>query len=75
MGGVILLAAMVLSTVATGVLAEEVKTWDIVPTNRNANENYHVTLNYLNSRPESYANVDTTLRATFPRWINASTNL
>lgn len=55
----ILLAAMVLSTVATGVLAEEVKTWDIVPTNRNANENYHVTLNYLNSRPESYANVDT----------------
>lgn len=67
MGGVImktskiLLAAMVLSTVATGVLAEEVKTWDIVPTNRNANENYHVTLNYLNSRPESYANVDTNL--------------
>lgn len=57
----ILLAAMVLSTVATGVLAEEVKTWDIVPTNRNANENYHVTLNYLNSRPESYANVDTNL--------------
>ena len=67
MGGVImktfkiLLAAMVLSTVATGVLAEEVKTWDIVPTNRNANENYHVTLKYLNSRPESYANVDTNL--------------
>lgn len=67
MGGVImktskiLLAAMVLSTVATGVLAEEVKTWNIVPTNRNANENYHVTLNYLNSRPESYANVDTNL--------------
>lgn len=67
MGGVImkiskiLLAAMVLYTVATGVLAEEVKTWDIVPTNRNANENYHVTLNYLNSRPESYANVDTNL--------------
>ena len=57
----ILLAAMVLSTVATGVLAEEVKTWDIVPTNRNANENYHVTLKYLNSRPESYANVDTNL--------------
>ena len=57
----ILLAAMVLSTVATGVLAEEVKTWDIVPTNRNANENYHVNLNYLNSRPESYANVDTNL--------------
>lgn len=67
MGGVImktfkiLLAAMVLSTVATGVLAEEVKTWDIVPTNRNANENYHVTLKYLDSRPESYANVDTNL--------------
>lgn len=67
MGGVImkiskiLLAAMVLSTVATGVLAEDVKTWDIVPTNRNTNENYHVTLNYLNSRPESYANVDTNL--------------
>lgn len=57
----ILLAAMVLSTVATGVLAEEVKTWDIVPTNRNANENYHVTLKYLDSRPESYANVDTNL--------------
>lgn len=57
----ILLTAMVLSTVATGVLAEEVKTWDIVPTNRNTNENYHVTLNYLNSRPESYANVDTNL--------------
>ena len=57
----ILLSAMVLSTVATGILAEEVKTWDIVPTNRNANENYHVTLNYLNSRPESYANVDTNL--------------
>lgn len=67
MGGVImktskiLLAAMVLSTVATGVLAEEVKTWNIVPTNRDDNENYHVTLNYLNSRPESYANVDTNL--------------
>lgn len=67
MGGVImkifkiLLAAMVLSTVATGVLAEEVKTWDIVPTNRNTNENYHVTLKYLDSRPESYANVDTNL--------------
>lgn len=67
MGGVImktfkiLLAAMVLSTVATGVLAEEVKTWDIVPTNRNVNENYHVTLKYLNNRPESYANVDTNL--------------
>lgn len=67
MGGVImktfkiLLASMVLSTVATGVLAEEVKTWDIVPTNRNANENYHVTLKYLDSRPESYANVDTNL--------------
>lgn len=57
----ILLAAMVLSTVATGVLAEEVKTWNIVPTNRDDNENYHVTLNYLNSRPESYANVDTNL--------------
>lgn len=57
----ILLAAMVLSTVATGVLAEEVKTWDIVPTNRNTNENYHVTLKYLDSRPESYANVDTNL--------------
>lgn len=57
----ILLAAMVLSTVATGVLAEEVKTWDIVPTNRNVNENYHVTLKYLNNRPESYANVDTNL--------------
>lgn len=57
----ILLVAMVLSTVATGVLAEEVKTWNIVSTNRNANENYHVTLNYLNSRPESYANVDTNL--------------
>ena len=67
MGGVImktskiLLAATVLSTVATGVLAEEVKTWNIVPTNRDDNENYHVTLNYLNSRPESYANVDTNL--------------
>lgn len=67
MGGVImktfkiLLAAMVLSTVATGVLAEEVKTWDIVPTNINTNENYHVTLKYLDSRPESYANVDTNL--------------
>ena len=67
MGGVImktskiLLAAMVLSTVATGVLAEEVKTWNIVSTNRDDNENYHVTLNYLNSRPESYANVDTNL--------------
>ena len=67
MGGVImktskiLLAAMILSTVATGVLAEEVKTWNIVPTNRDDNENYHVTLNYLNSRPESYANVDTNL--------------
>jgi len=67
MGGVImkiskiLLAAMVLSTVATGALAEEVKTWDIVPTNRNTNENYHVTLKYLDSRPESYANVDTNL--------------
>ena len=67
MGGVImktfkiLLAAMVLSTVATGVLAEEVKTWGIVPTNRNTNENYHVTLKYLDSRPESYANVDTNL--------------
>lgn len=57
----ILLAAMVLSTVATGVLAEEVKTWNIVSTNRDDNENYHVTLNYLNSRPESYANVDTNL--------------
>lgn len=57
----ILLAATVLSTVATGVLAEEVKTWNIVPTNRDDNENYHVTLNYLNSRPESYANVDTNL--------------
>lgn len=67
MGGVImktskiLLAATVLSTVATGVLAEEVKTWNIVPTNRDDNENYHVTLHYLNSRPESYANVDTNL--------------